>query len=108
MEYWADLMGSIRQGRDVDIAINGTGEEHEYFEPLLSLPGVISLFGPTIPELTGPYSKNVPFSVLRSDVDCQPCLLTGELKKCTFNRCMHELAPEKVYSSVERMMLVAS
>ena len=147
MEYWADLMGSIRQGADVDIAINGTGEEHEYFEPLLSLPGVISLFGsplptliqalaqarclvsvdtgtmhlsmalgtpvvalfgPTIPELTGPYSKNVPFSVLRSDIDCQPCLLTGEQKKCTFNRCMHELAPEKVYSSVERMMLVAS
>ena len=147
MEYWADLIGSIRQGAGLDIAINGTGEEREYFEPLLSLPGVISLFGsplptltqalaqarclvsvdtgtmhlslalgtpvvalfgPTIPELTGPYSKKVPFSVLRSGIDCQPCLLTGEQKKCTFNRCMHELAPEKVYSSVERMMLLTS
>ena len=135
VEYWADLIGSIRQGAGLDIAINGTGEEREYFEPLLSLPGVISLFGsplptltqalaqalclvsvdtgtmhlslargtlvvalfgPTIPELTGPYSKKVPFSVLRSGIDCQPCLLTGEQKKCTFNRCMHELAPEKV------------
>ena len=108
VEYWADLIGSIRQGADVDIAINGTGEEREHFEPLLSLPGVISLFGPTIPELTGPYSKKVPFSVLRSGIDCQPCLLTGEQKKCTFNRCMHELAPQKVHSSVERMMLMAS
>ena len=60
------------------------------------------------PELTGPYSKKAPFSVLRSGIDCQPCLLTGEQKKCTFNRCMHELAPEKVYRSVEQMMLMAS
>jgi len=147
LEYWADLIASIRQGADVDIAINGTGEEREYFEPLLSLPGVVSLFGsslpaliqalaqarclvsvdtgtmhlsmalgtpvvalfgPTIPGLTGPYSKKVPFSVLRSGIDCQPCLLTGEQKKCTFNRCMHELAPEQVYSSVQRMMLMTS
>jgi len=147
VERWADLIGSVSQGTGLHIVINGTEQEREYFEPLLALPGVLSLFGsplqtliqtlararclvsvdtgtmhlsmalgtptialfgPTNPELTGPYSKKVPFSVLSSGIDCQPCFRTVEQKKCTFNRCMNELVPEAVYGSVERMFLKAN
>jgi ADP-heptose:LPS heptosyltransferase len=49
---------------------------------------VIALFGPSIFELTGPYSRTVPCRVLTSGVDCQPCYNTPLQKQCTFNRCM--------------------
>jgi ADP-heptose:LPS heptosyltransferase len=58
----------------------------------------VALFGPTIPELTGPYSKKTPFSVLKSGISCQPCFRTAEEKQCKINRCMQELKPEEVYS----------
>jgi len=65
---------------------------------------VVALFGPTIPELTGPYSRTVPYSVLTSGVDCQPCFRTAEQKQCAFNRCMQELRPEEVYRSLEGLV----
>ena len=143
VEYWADLIGSIRQGTGLDIAINGTEEECGYFEPLLALPGVqslfgsslqmliqalagarclvsvdtgtmhlstalgtptIALFGPTNPQLTGPYSRKTPCRVLSSGIDCQPCFHTPEQKRCTVNRCMRELEPGVVYQAVEQMI----
>jgi ADP-heptose:LPS heptosyltransferase len=137
VKHWAELIGLIRQGLGLAVAINGIEQERRYFESLLALPGVLSLFGvplqtlipalasahclvsidtgtmhlatalgtptvalfgPTIPELTGPYSKKTPFSVLRSGISCQPCFRTAEEKHCRFNRCMQELKPEEVYS----------
>jgi len=139
MEHWADLIGIIRQCSGLAVAINGTEDERSYFEPLLALPGVqslfgsplqtlihalekaqclvsvdtgtmhlsaalgtptVALFGPTIPELTGPYSKAVPCRVLKSSIDCQPCFRTAEQKQCRVNRCMQLLKPELVYDTV--------
>ncbi len=146
MEHWADLIGIIRQRSGLAIAINGTEEERAYFQPLLALPGVqslfgsplqtlihaivkaqclvsvdtgtmhlstalgtptIALFGPTIPELTGPYSKKVPCRVLKSGIDCQPCFRTAEQKQCTVNRCMQVLKPDQVYETVESVIISA-
>jgi ADP-heptose:LPS heptosyltransferase len=143
MECWADLIEFIRQGAGLEIAINGTEEEREFFEPLLALPGVlplfgsslqllihalsrarclvsvdtgtmhlstalgtptIALFGPTNPELTGPYSRKVPHSVLSSGIDCQPCIRTPEQKRCRVNRCMQELKSDVVYKATEQMI----
>ena len=143
MEHWTELIGLIRRGTGLAIAINGTEQERRHFEPLLALPGVLSLFGsplptlmqvlakarclvavdtgtmhlstalgtpvlalfgPTIPELTGPYSKKTAFSVLRSGISCQPCFRTAEEKQCGFNRCMQVLKPDVVYNSVERVI----
>jgi ADP-heptose:LPS heptosyltransferase len=140
VEYWAELIGLIRRDLGLAVAINGTEEERRYFEPLLALPGVLSLlgaplktlipalakarclvsidtgtmhlstalgtptvalFGPTIPELTGPYSKKTPFRGRRSGISCQPCDRTVEEKQCRFNRCMQELKPEEVYDCLE-------
>jgi ADP-heptose:LPS heptosyltransferase len=65
---------------------------------------VVALFGPTNPELTGPYSKKVPHSMLSSGVDCQPCVNTPEQKRCTFNRCMSELEPEQVFENCRQVL----
>ena len=146
MEHWAELIGLIGRGTGLAIAINGTEAERRHFEPLLALPGVLSLvgsplpaliqalatarclvsvdtgtmhlsaalgtpvlalIGPTNPELTGPYSKKVAFNVLRSGISCQPCYRAAEEKQCRFNRCMLELKPEEVYSSVQDLTRAA-
>jgi len=62
---------------------------------------VIALFGPSIPGLTGPYSSRVPYRVLSSGIDCQPCYQTSLHKQCVFNRCMQELGPDLVYDALE-------
>ena len=65
---------------------------------------VVALFGPTNPVLTGPYSKKVPHSVLVSDLECQPCVKTPNQKKCTFNRCMNELEPGRVFDTLQKLL----
>ena len=65
---------------------------------------VIALFGPSNPELTGPYSKKVPHRVLVSGVDCQPCIKTPAQKQCSFNRCMSELEPEQVFETCQKLL----
>lgn len=64
---------------------------------------VVALFGPTNPDLTGPYSKKVPHSVLISGVDCQPCFKTPEQRRCGFNRCMSGLRPEQVFEACQQI-----
>jgi ADP-heptose:LPS heptosyltransferase len=65
---------------------------------------VVALFGPGSPKLTGPYSRQGIHRILTSGVDCQPCVRTPEQKKCHFNRCMSELAPEKVFAEIQSLM----
>ena len=60
---------------------------------------VVALFGPTNPQLTGPYSIKDANRVLVSGVDCQPCVNTAAQRKCTLNRCMTGLSPEVVYDA---------
>ena len=67
---------------------------------------VVALFGPSNPILTGPYSKKVLHSVLASDLECQPCIKTLNQKKCTFNRCMNELEPERVFETFRDLLQV--
>jgi heptosyltransferase-1 len=144
LEHWAELIGLIRQRSSLAVAINGTKEDHHIFEPLLALPGVksllgsslqqltdvlsgaryaisvdtgtmhlsaalgiptIALFGPTIPGLTGPYSKNTPVEVLTSGISCQPCHRTSTEKSCGFARCMQDLKPEDVFRAIEALLL---
>ena len=67
---------------------------------------VVALFGPSNPILTGPYSKKALHSVLVSDLECQPCIKTPDQKKCTFNRCMNELDPERVFATFRNLLQV--
>jgi len=53
---------------------------------------VVALFGPTDPQLTGPYQQ--PSSVVKKDVDCWPC----RYRECpTDHRCMEDISAEDVY-----------
>lgn len=60
----------------------------------------IALFGPSLPDLTGPYLSASPGKVLSSGIDCQPCYGTETRKSCPFNRCMNELLPERVAEAI--------
>ncbi len=64
---------------------------------------VVALFGPTIPALTGLYSKTTPVRVLTSGIGCQPCDRTTALKRCSFNRCMAELQPAAVFEALRKI-----
>jgi lipopolysaccharide heptosyltransferase II len=57
---------------------------------------IIALFGPTAPEITGPYPlKNVV--ILQKDVGCKiPCYNV----KCKDNRCMKAITPDEVVEEV--------
>ncbi len=90
------LVGALQKATSV-ISVD-TGTVH--LAMALGTP-VIALFGPSIPGLTGPYSSAVPYRVLSSGIDCQPCYQTSIYKQCVFNRCMHTLKPELVYQAVE-------
>ena len=59
---------------------------------------VIAIFGPTSPDITGPYGRG-SYTVLRKDVGCEiPCLDTG----CRENRCMTAISPGDVMGALER------
>jgi len=49
--HWADLITLIMQHSGLAVAINGTQEERQYFDSLLELPGIHSLFGSSLPTL---------------------------------------------------------
>jgi ADP-heptose:LPS heptosyltransferase len=144
IEHWLKLIRLMTQQFKLAIVINGTQEERPFFDSLLEMPAVHSLFGSSLPtllrtlegarclisvdtgtmhlatalglpvialfgpsnsELTGPYSRNSPYRVLTSGIDCQPCYDTPLQKQCTFNRCMQTLSPESVYRAFEELDL---
>jgi len=52
----------------------------------------VGIFGPTDPQLTGPYQQ--PSSVVKKDIDCWPC----RYRECpTGHRCMEDISAEDVY-----------
>jgi heptosyltransferase-2 len=144
IEHWVKLIDLITQQTGLTVAINGTQEETRFFDSLLEMPGVHSLFGSSLPalirvlegarslisvdtgtmhlatalgipvitlfgpsnsELTGPYSHKAPCKVLTSGLDCQPCYGTPLQKQCASNRCMQMLSPEDVYNAFEEVGL---
>lgn len=55
---------------------------------------VVGIYGPTSPQITGPFGKGKAF-IIRKDVGCKiPCYVTN----CEFNyRCMKEISPQRVF-----------
>jgi heptosyltransferase-2 len=68
---------------------NDTGPMH--LANALRVP-VVAIFGPTDPEVTGPYEQ--PAVVIKKDVPCWPC----SYRKCPYDhRCMTKIEPEEVH-----------
>ncbi len=51
ISHWAKLIGLITRQSGLKLVINGTQNERQYFDSLLEMPGVHSLFGSPLPVL---------------------------------------------------------
>jgi ADP-heptose:LPS heptosyltransferase len=65
---------------------------------------VLVIFGPSDYHRTAPFSTpENHVRVLTADLECSPCSLTGAIRDCPWNRCMHEVTPERVLEEMESM-----
>ena len=87
-------LGALTKKADVFITAD-TGPLH--IANAVGAKRIIALFGPTSPEITGPYPlKNV--IVLQKDTGCKiPCYQLH----CKDNRCMKAITPEEVMQQVK-------
>jgi len=98
-----ELIGTMTSARCL-ISVD-TGTMH--LATALNIP-TVALFGPTNPELTGPYPGNAPSRVLTSGIACQPCVQTPLQKQCRANLCMQGLSPEAVFEAFESVIAQTS
>jgi len=90
-------LGSIFKRSSLVIA-NDTGTMHL---AVAMKARVIALFGPTSPEITGPYGAG-NYKVIRKASECDiPCYDFS----CTDNRCMRAISVRDVQEEAERMFL---
>ncbi|MFC2160291.1 glycosyltransferase family 9 protein [Acidobacteriota bacterium] len=62
---------------------------------------VVAIFGPTDPELTGPYEQPASVVKIETGIDCWPC----RNRECpTDHRCMEGISASDVYSACERFL----
>ena len=63
---------------------------------------VVSLFGPTDYEKTGPYGwqNNTNLTVIRASIPCSPCFK----RKCNDPVCMEKISVETVYDSLKKYL----
>ncbi|MDM7202846.1 MAG: glycosyltransferase family 9 protein, partial [Thermodesulfobacteriaceae bacterium] len=72
-----------------------TGSMH--LASLLNKP-IISLFGPTSEDRTGPWSEK--FLVIKEQLSCQPCFK----RECKSKSCMLNIKPERVYQALKEFL----
>ena len=89
-------LGCLLERADLVIA-NDSGPMHL---AVAMKTNVIALFGPTSPELTGPYGKG-NYTVLWKTKECEvPCYDVT----CTDNRCMKLISVEDVFKEAEKFI----
>jgi len=61
---------------------------------------IIALFGPTSPDITGPFPLN-NVTILKKDTGCKiPCYIVN----CKDNRCMKEITPQEVFEQAKTLL----
>lgn len=89
-------LGALLERADLVVA-NDTGPMHL---AVAMKSNVIALFGPTSPELTGPYGKG-SYRIIWKTKDCDvPCYDVT----CTDNRCMAAITVEDVFKEAEAFL----
>ncbi|UCH81995.1 MAG: lipopolysaccharide heptosyltransferase I [Nitrospiraceae bacterium] len=81
------------------IVCNDSGPMH--IAAALNIP-TIALFGPTVPEQTGPYGwqSNTHFKVIKAEVPCSPC----RKKDCNDLICMDSISVKSVLAELDRYL----
>ena len=65
----------------------------------------VSLFGPTDPEVYGPYPANpLRHAVVSQPVACTPCYQRFKLPDCAQNVCLSWISPETVFAAAQRLL----
>ncbi|MGD0336650.1 MAG: glycosyltransferase family 9 protein, partial [Candidatus Omnitrophota bacterium] len=84
--------------RMVDLVITAdTGPLH--IATSVGAKKIIAIFGPTSPEITGPYPATNAI-ILRKDVGCKiPCYEVN----CKDSRCMKAVTPDDVFSEIQNI-----
>lgn len=80
---------------------NDSGPCH--FASLTQIP-VVALFGPETPQLYGPVGENKVS--ISANLACSPCvnMLNHRFSPCTDNQCMKQIAVDRVYREVTRIL----
>ena len=78
------------------VVSNDSGPMH--IAAALRVP-VVTLFGPTDPERTGPYGwhSNKDLKVIKAPAQCSPCFK----RKCREDPCMNQISVEEVYETMK-------
>lgn len=89
-------LGAVAKRADLFVTAD-TGPLH--IANAVNAKKIIAIFGPTSPEITGPYPlKNVV--ILQKDVGCKiPCYSS----KCPDNRCMKAVRPEEILEEIKKI-----
>ena len=91
-----ELIGLI-EGAD-SLVVTDTGTAHIAAAVDTS---VYALIGPTNFKRTGPYQTSTnKVTILSSGAECSPCYHTEMMRTCQDNKCMTEIKPEEVISTI--------
>jgi len=88
------MLAALLDRMDLVFSVD-TGTMH--MAAALGVP-TVALFGPTRPKHHGPYRRPESSVVLRSGVDCSPCLKRVR-KQCKNNICMTEIRAEQAFET---------
>lgn len=84
--------------KSADLLVSGdTGPLH--LAMALKVP-VAGIYGPTILGRTGPWGDDNLIKVVKSDLNCSPCVETKNKRACKIAKCMENISVEEVFSAV--------
>ncbi len=64
---------------------------------------VVGIYGPTNPDITGPFSLNL--TKVSLSLDCSPCYKRGYTRGCGNPICLSDIEVERVYNEVKNVLL---
>jgi ADP-heptose:LPS heptosyltransferase len=68
---------------------------------------ILGLYGPTNAVKTGAYPADKEiFTIMQTDMPCQPCINTPQFKACKDNQCMQRLTPVAVFTYIRQFVQV--
>lgn len=90
-------LGALLKGARVVISAD-SGPMH--LAAALGVP-VVAIFGPTSPQITGPYNPQAEHIILQKDVGCPvPCYEVS----CADNKCMKAVTVDEVFKAVKKIL----